>query len=76
MKDKIMDISLTNLFMMIVGSIMGYLMWVVKRYQTKVDELDTRMTKVETIMELLGDIQTNLNTVKTDVEVIKSKLSQ
>lgn len=65
---------MTQLFMLIVGLIMGYLMWVIKRYQGKVDSLETRMIKVETIMELLGDIKNDLNTVKTDVEVIKSRM--
>lgn len=69
-----MEINLTQLLMLVIGAIMGYIMWIVKRYQIKVDNLETRMTKVETIMDLLGDIKADLNTVKTDVEVIKSRL--
>lgn len=70
-----MDINLTQLFLAIVGVIMGYLLWLIKRYQIKVDELDNRVTKVETIMDLLGDIRSDLSAMKTDIEVIKTKLN-
>lgn len=62
-------------FGLIVSALISYLLWTVRRYQTKVDELDIRVTKVEIIMTLLGDIKSDLNTVKTDVEVIKAKLN-
>lgn len=47
-----------------------------KRYSSKVDELENRMVKVETIMTSLLDIHKDIQQVKTDVEVIKVKLSR
>lgn len=70
-----MEISLTELAMVTIGAVMGYLMWIIKRYQTKVDDLDTRVTKIETVMQLLGDIKSDLSSVRTDIEVIKVKLA-
>lgn len=69
-----MELNTAKLLMLVMGSVMSYMFWILKRYQNKVDELETRMTKVETIMELLGDIKSDLAHVKTDVEVIKSKV--
>lgn len=66
---------MTQLFLALMGVIMGYLLWLIKRYQTKVDDLDSRVTKVETIMGLLGDIRSDLSSMKTDIEVIKTKLN-
>ncbi len=57
------------------GCITAYLFWMIKRYQTKVDDLEHRVTKIETLMELLGDISKDIGTVKTDVAVIKSKVN-
>ena len=48
--------------------------WLIKHKFNAVDELDTRMTKVETKLDVLGDIRTTLSELRTDVEVIKKSL--
>lgn len=67
--------SPTEIVISIVASIMAYFFYSIRAYHVKVNELDARVTKVETIIELLGDIKKDLHTVRTDVEVIKSKLN-
>lgn len=47
--------------------------WTLRKYVNKVDELDIRVTRIETILAVLGDIKSDINIIKTDVEVIKSK---
>ncbi len=61
--------------MAVFTGIMGLQWWQIKRYITKVDNLENRVTKIETMMELLGDIKADVGGIKTDVEVIKSRMS-
>ena len=63
---------LSGILFMLLGSF-GYFF---KRYSSKVDELENRMVKVETIMTTLSDIHKDIQQVKTDVEVIKVKLNK
>lgn len=46
--------------------------WTLKKYINKVDALEVRITRIETLLEVLGDIKSDINIIKTDVEVIKS----
>lgn len=66
-------IEMSTLFMLVVTGLMGILWWQVKRYITKVDDIDTRLVKVEVIMEMLGDIKTEIGDIRQDVAVIKSR---
>lgn len=70
-----MNIELTHLVMMLMGGGMGLMFWNIKRYIGKVDVLESRVVKVETIMGMLGDISTKIGTIETDVAVIKSKMT-
>lgn len=56
------------------GAISAFLLWLGKRKFNEIDELDTRVTKIETKLDVLGDISESLQHVRTDVEVIKSKV--
>ena len=58
------------------GTLLGAFGYFFKRYSSKVDELENRMVKVETIMTTLLDIHKDIQQVKTDVEVIKVKLNR
>lgn len=75
-----MDLSTAStvgvIFMTIFTSIVGFLVWTVKKYINKVDDLDIRVTKIETVLNMLGDIRKDLSSVKTDVEVIKTKVEK
>jgi len=66
---SIMEIILAGMMLLV-----GYFIWIIKRYQNKVDEMDNRLTKVETILTVLGDIKDDLAFLRTDVAVIKSRL--
>lgn len=69
-----MEVSFIEVATALCTGIVSYLGWNIKRYQTKVDDLESRVKTIETIMDLLGNIREDINQVKTDVEVIKSKI--
>lgn len=48
--------------------------WLVKHKFNTIDDLDNRLTKVETKLDVLGDISKTLSELRTDVEVIKNSL--
>lgn len=71
-----MNISVEAIGMLILTGAWGYLMWTVKRNTMKVDKLESRVVKVETVLEIMGDIRNDIQSVKTDVEVIKAKVNK
>lgn len=52
----------------------AFIGWLVKHKFNTIDDLDNRLTKVETKLDVLGDISKTLNELRTDVEVIKNSL--
>ena len=58
------------------GFVIAYMGWTLRKCVNKVDELDVRVTRIETLLEVLGDIKSDINIIKTDVEVIKSNYSK
>ena len=64
----------TELILAVITFGGGYALWLMKRYINKVDTLEGRVTKVETIIDLLGNIKEEIGNIKTDVAVIKSKV--
>lgn len=54
--------------------VLGFCGWFIKKKFNQVDDIDTRLTKVETKLDVLGDIKDSLYHVRSDVEVIKSKV--
>jgi len=69
-----MSITISQIVMMLMGGLMSLQWWNIKKYITKVDQLDSRVTKIETVLGMLGDINTKIGAIETDVAVIKSKL--
>lgn len=59
---------------LIVLGILGFIGWLVRDRFKKLEEVDTRLVKVETKLDVLGDINNTLNTLRTDIEIIKAKL--
>lgn len=59
---------------LLLTGIFGFVGWLIKAKFTKLEEVDTRLTKVETKLDVLGDINTTLNKLRTDVEIIKAKM--
>lgn len=69
-------LSIENIITMVMGGGMAMMWWNIKRYIAKVDDLENRVVKIETVLDLLGDIKKDISCVKTDVEVIKSRLEE
>lgn len=61
---------------LILTGIFGFVGWLIKAKFTKLEEVDSRLTKVEVKLDVLGDINTTLNQLRTDVEIIKAKLEK
>lgn len=55
----------------ILVGLLSFIGWLVRDRFKKLEEVDTRLTKVETKLDVLGDINATLNKLKTDVEIIK-----
>lgn len=45
--------------------------WLIRDRFEKLEDVDSRLTKVETKLDVLGDINATLNKLRTDVEIIK-----
>ena len=45
--------------------------WLIRDRFKKLEDVDSRLTKVETKLDVLGDINATLNQLRTDVEIIK-----
>lgn len=56
--------------------VLGCFGWFLRNYKDKVDQLETRMVKLETIIELLGNIKQDITEVKIDVVAIKTKIEK
>lgn len=54
-----------------VMGIISFIGWLIRDRFKKLEDVDTRLIKVETKLDVLGDINTTLNVLRTDVEIIK-----
>lgn len=55
----------------VLVGLLGFIGWLIKDRFKKLEDVDSRLTKVETKLDVLGDINATLNKLKTDVEIIK-----
>lgn len=55
----------------IIVGLLSFIGWLVRDRFKKLEDVDSRLTKVETKLDVLGDINATLNKLKTDVEIIK-----
>jgi len=55
----------------VIVGILGFVGWLIKDRFKKLEDVDNRLTKVETKLDVLGDINATLNKLRTDVEIIK-----
>lgn len=55
----------------IVMGLLSFIGWLIKDRFKKLEDVDSRLTKVETKLDVLGDINATLNKLRTDVEIIK-----
>lgn len=63
-----------NIVQLIVVSVIGFVGWLIRERFVALDNLETRVTTVETKLDVMGDINSTLNELKTDVAVIKQRL--
>lgn len=60
----------------LVTSIVSFFGYIMRKKWDKVDDIETRLTKVETKLDVLGDISTTLHKLRTDVEIIKVQMEK
>ena len=55
----------------VVMGLLSFIGWLIRDRFKKLEDVDSRLTKVETKLDVLGDINATLNQLRTDVEIIK-----
>ena len=55
----------------VVMGLLSCIGWLIRDRFKKLEDVDSRLTKVETKLDVLGDINATLNKLRTDVEIIK-----
>lgn len=60
----------------LVTSIVSFFGYIMRKKWDKVDDIENRLTKVETKLDVLGDISTTLHRLRTDVEIIKVQMEK
>ena len=55
----------------VVMGLLSFIGWLIRDRFKKLEDVDSRLTKVETKLDVLGDINATLNKRRTDVEIIK-----
>ena len=55
----------------LVMGLLSFIGWLIRDRFKKLEDVDSRLTKVETKLDVLGDINATLNKLRTDVEIIK-----
>ena len=55
----------------VVMGLLSFIGWLIRDRFKKLEDVDSRLTKVETKLDVLGDINATLNALRTDVEIIK-----
>lgn len=65
------EINIVNL---IIVSVLAFVGWLIRERFVALDSLETRVTTLETKLDVMGDINSTLHELKTDVAVIKQRL--
>jgi hypothetical protein len=60
----------------VLVGVLGFVGWLIKDRFKKLEDVDNRLTKVETKLDVLGDINATLHAIRTDVELIKQRLQR
>ena len=61
---------------LLIMGVFGFIGWLIRDRFKKLEDVDSRLIKVETKLDVLGDINTTLHALRTDVELIKQRLQQ
>lgn len=60
----------------LLTGVFGFIGWLIRDRFKKLEDVDGRLIKVETKLDVLGDINTTLHALRTDVELIKQRLER
>lgn len=63
-----------NVIQLVVVAVIGFVGWLIRERFVALDNLETRVTTLETKLDVMGDINSTLHELKTDVAVIKQRL--
>lgn len=61
---------------LLLTGVFGFIGWLIRDRFKKLEDVDGRLIKVETKLDVLGDINTTLHALRTDVELIKQRLER
>ena len=59
---------------LLVLGLFSFIGWLIRDRFKKLEDVDSRLIKVEVKLDVLGDINTTLHALRTDVELIKQRL--
>ena len=59
---------------LLIAGVFSFIGWLIRDRFKKLEDVDSRLIKVEVTLDVLGDINTTLQVLRTDVELIKQKL--
>ena len=68
-------ISISWVVVTICLGVAGFIGWIIRNRFDKIDDLEERLIKVETTLDVLGDINSTLHQLRTDIEIIKTKIA-
>lgn len=60
----------------LITSLVSFFGYIFRKKWDKVGDIEHRLTKVETKLDVLGDINTTLHQLRTDVEIIKVQMEK
>lgn len=61
---------------LLIAGVFSFIGWLIRDRFKKLEDVDSRLIKVEVFHVILGDINATLNALRTDVELIKQKLHE
>ena len=61
---------------LLIAGVFSFIGWLIRDRFKKLEDVDSRLIKVEVKLDVLGDINTTLNALRTDVELIKQRLER
>lgn len=66
--------SIETFVLIALTGMLGFVGWTIRGRLTQIDDLASRVTVLETKLDVLGDISETLHQLRTSVEIIKTKL--
>lgn len=67
-------IESVELITIVIMAVAGFIGWLIQLKLKQIDNINDRVTTIETKLDVMGDINTSLAELKTDVAVIKHRL--